>query len=217
MFGPGGNGRPWRFILLFRTCGTGIRRCTTRTTATYSATVIFVSPRRYKMNETKVNTFENVNHLLSECCEWELPEAWDIACARTLLMPMPMFRGLLARSIGATELFTIKNLKIYNNGKIIKNKKLTDIANHLRCSHIFCLLAAVVVPVQYVEHSLRIFLLLLFADVAGHQQSCPRFRHSLWPKTLFNTQPFIPYQSFHKLTNVLIRIKLNCINNRWKK
>lgn len=36
-----------------------------------------------------------------------------------------------------------------------------------------------VVPLEHVQHRLRVALLLLFADVGGHQQPRPRFRHPL--------------------------------------
>lgn len=48
----------------------------------------------------------------------------------------------------------------------------TNNSNHFCCCHVFRalgLLAATVIPVEYVQHSLGIFLLLLFADIARHK------------------------------------------------
>lgn len=53
---------------------------------------------------------------------------------------------------------------------------------HLRRRHVFGrrrLRGGRVVPLEYVEHGLRVVLLLLLADVGGHEQPRPRLRHAL--------------------------------------
>lgn len=75
-------------------------------------------------------------------------------------------------------LFTVQRTSRYFNNL---NWRLTRMCG--RCiGHIFGvrpLLAAVIKPIQHIEHGLWILLLLLFADVRVHQQSCPCFWHSL--------------------------------------
>lgn len=53
---------------------------------------------------------------------------------------------------------------------------------HLRGGHVFGrrgLCGRGVVPLEDVQHGLRVALLLLLADVGGHQQPRPRLRHAL--------------------------------------
>lgn len=62
---------------------------------------------------------------------------------------------------------------------------LTNNSNHFSCGHVlraFCFLTATIVPIQHVQYSLRVLLLFLLADIAGHKQSRPRFRHTLRKK-----------------------------------